>query len=249
MKKLICALLLLAVSAPLAAAQVTVYAAASLVDALNEIAANYKTSSGDTVKLSFAASSTLARQIEQGAPAGLFISADEDWMNYLAQRKLIIDDTRVDILGNQLVLIVPKEHAKHLDIAPGFDLVGLLGSSRLSVGDPASVPAGKYAQEALTKLGLWGVAEPRLLRAESVRVALLYVERGEAAAGIVYATDAAASKAVAVAGVFPENSHAPVVYPMAVLKDGDSAATRAFSRYLRGAEAQAVFKRFGFTPL
>ena len=247
MKKLLFGLLLALLCGPLAAAEVTVYAAASLVDALSEVAQAYKAVSQDTVHLSFAASSTLARQIEQGAPATLFISADDDWMNYLSEKRLIVESTRVTLLGNRLVLVVAADRPIKVDIKAGFDLAGVLGESRLAVGDPAGVPAGKYARQALTQLGVWPVAQTRLLRADSVRAALLYVQRGEAVAGIVYSTDAASSKAVTVAGEFPESSHKPIVYPAALIQSADSPAARALLQFLQGPEARAIFARHGFT--
>jgi molybdate transport system substrate-binding protein len=246
-KRILIALVLCIVAAPLAAAEITVYAAASLVDALTAVGEAYNGSGKDSVRFSFAASSTLARQIEQGAPAALFISADEDWMNYLSEKNLLVAETRSVLLGNRLVLITPADRPSKVEIKSGFDLATLLGDGRLAVGDPAGVPAGKYAREALTTLGVWEVAQSRLLNAESVRVALLYVERGEARAGIVYATDAMSSKTVAIAGTFPESSHKPIVYPVAILRDHDSAASRAFESYLHGPQARAIFERYGFS--
>ncbi len=175
----------------------TVFAAASLTDAMHDVAALWQAAGHPPFRASFAASSTLARQIEQGAPANLFASADEKWMDYLAQRGLIAADTRTDLLGNDLVLIVPADKPTNVIIGPGFDLTTLLGpNGRLSVGDPAHVPAGIYAEQALKKLGMWDKVAPRLAPAADVRSALLLVERGEAPAGIVYATDAAASDRV-----------------------------------------------------
>jgi molybdate transport system substrate-binding protein len=247
------ALLLLAGSFPVLAAPpgpLTVFAAASLTDALKDVANEWQAAGHPPLTLSFAASSTLARQIEQGAPANLFISADEQWMDWASQRNLIAADTRRDLLGNALVMVAPKDHAHPVTIAAGLDLLGLLGpDGRLAVGDPSNVPAGIYAQQALTRLGLWQAVQPHLARAESVRAALLLVERGEAPAGIVYGTDAAVSPGVAVIGTFPKSSHDPITYPFAVTKAGDSAAARALLDYLAGPAAAAVFHARGFAVL
>jgi molybdate transport system substrate-binding protein len=242
-------LLLLLILAPLQArAQtLTVFAAASLTDAMKEISALWVKAGHPAPRTSFDSSSTLARQIEQGAPVNVFASADEKWMDYLAKANLIAPDTRRDLLGNDLVLIVPATHPVHVDIDPGFDLSALLGpSGRLSTGDPAHVPAGIYAEQALRKLGLWDKVSPRLAAAPDVRSALLLVERGEAPAGIVYRTDAAVSKAVAVAGVFPDSSHDPITYPFAVTKAGDTQEARAFLAFLSTPAARAVWVRRGF---
>jgi molybdate transport system substrate-binding protein len=197
--------------------------------------------------MSFASSSTLARQIEQGAPANLFASADERWMDYLAGKQLIVPETRKDLLGNELVLVVPADKPQHVTIGPNFDLVGMLGSNgRVATGDPAHVPVGIYAEQALKKLGIWDAVTPRLARADDVRSALLLVERGEAPAGIVYATDAAVSKAVMVAGVFPADSHDPISYPFAVTKAGDTPEARALMSFLAGQQARAIFVKRGF---
>lgn len=240
MRMLILGCLLL--SLPARAAELTVFAAASLTNALREIA------TGRTdVKFSFASSSTLARQIEQGAAADLFMSADEEWMDYLAQRGLIATETRVAPLSNALALVAPFGQARPVTVAPGLDLAALLGpGGRLVTGDPAHVPVGRYAKQALERLGLWAVAEPRLARAENVRAALLLVERGEAPYGIVYATDAAVAPKVRVVGTFPADSHSPISYPMAVVKARDSTAARALLAELTGPKAKAVYGKLGF---
>jgi molybdate transport system substrate-binding protein len=197
--------------------------------------------------LSFGSSSTLARQIEQGAPANVFASADEKWMDYLAQKNLIAADTRKDLLGNDLVLVVAADKPMHVTINKSFDVLGLLGANgRLATGDPAHVPAGIYAEQALKKLGMWDNVSPRLARTADVRAALLLVERGEAPAGIVYATDAAVSKAVMVAGTFPADSHDPVTYPFAVTKSGDTPEAHALLQFLASPPARAVFEQRGF---
>jgi molybdate transport system substrate-binding protein len=224
-----------------------VFAAASLTDAMKDVSTLWTKAGHPPLRMSFGASSTLARQIEQGAPVALFASADEKWMDYLAQKNLIAADTRKDLLGNDLVLVVPAEKPLHVTIGPGFDLMGLLGANgRLATGDPAHVPVGIYAEQALKKLGWWDKVAPRLARTDDVRAALLLVERGEAPAGIVYATDAAVSKAVMVAGTFPASSHDPVSYPFAVVKAGDTPQARALMTFLAGTQARAVFVQRGF---
>lgn len=225
----------------------TVFAAASLTDAMRDVSALWEKSGHAPLRLSFAASSTLARQIGEGAPVNVFASADEKWMNYLAGRGAIVPETRQEFLGNQLVLVVPADKPRHVAIGPGLDFAALLGpGGRIAVGDPAHVPAGIYAEQALKKLGLWAKAEPRLARADDVRSALLLVERGEAPAGIVYATDAAVSKGVMIAGVFPPDSHDPVTYPFAVVKAGDTPEARSFMTFLQGTRAREAFVRRGF---
>lgn len=235
--------------AALAAEPVSVFAAASLTDALRDVSAAWQRAGHAPLRLIFAASSTLARQVEQGAPANLFASADQRWMDYLAQRGLIAADTRRDLLANRLVLVVPRDRARQVAVGPGLDLAALLGpGGRIATGDPAHVPVGLYAKQALTALGLWSQAEPHLARADDVRAALLLVERGEAPLGIVYATDAA-SAGVAVAGTFPEDTHDRITYPFAVTRDGDTPEARALLLFLAGPEARAAFERRGFTVL
>jgi len=239
---------LLAAFAPARAgtADVTMFAAASTTEALGEIARDYEATGHGHIVVSFASSSTLAKQIENGAPADLYLSADEVWMDYLAQRHLIVPTSRIDYLGNTLVLIAPKESTLALTIAPGFPLAASLGDGRLAMGDPDHVPAGIYAKAALEKLGVWQAVMPKLARAEDVRGALAYVERGEAAAGIVYATDAARAQ-VRLVSAFPPDTYPPIRYPMALVAGHDTAAARAFYDHLRGPSARAVFERYGFT--
>ena len=240
--------LLAALPLPAAAAgpPVTVFAAASLTEAMRDISAAWQRAGHAALAVSLAASSALARQIEQGAPASLFASADQQWMDYLDQRGLLAPGTRRDLLGNSLVLIVPKDHAGSVALGP--EIATLLGpGGRLAVADPAHVPAGLYARQALTSLGLWSELEPRLARTEDVRGALMLVQRGEAPAGIVYATDAAASPGVAVAATFPASLHDKIVYPVALVKAGDTVEARALLEFLTGPEARAVFTRRGFT--
>lgn len=230
-----------------AEAPLTVFAAASLMDAMNDVAAAWVRQGRPAPRLSFAASSTLARQIDQGAPANLFGSADLAWMDYLDKRGRLVAGTRRDLLSNDLVLVVPATAPRHVDIRTGFDLAALLGpDGRLAVGDPAHVPAGIYAAEALRKLGLWDSVKGRLAPADSVRSALLLVERGEAPAGICYGTDAAVSRQVMVAGVFPAASHAPIVYPFALVRGGDTPQARALLDFLAGDTARGIFAARGF---
>ena len=230
-----------------AEAPLTVFAAASLTDAMKDVSAAWVKQGHPALRLSFASSSTLARQIEQGAPANLFGSADLKWMDYLDKRGLLIRGTRRDLLSNDLVLVVPAAAPRHVDIRPGFDLAALLGpDGRLAVGDPAHVPAGIYAAEALHKLGVWDSVKARLAPADNVRSALLLVERGEAPAGICYGTDAAVSRQVMVAGVFPAASHAPIVYPFALVRGGDTPQARTLLDFLAGDTARGIFAARGF---
>jgi len=233
-----------------AAENITVFAAASLTNALQDIATRYQQGKEVKIVSSFASSSTLARQIEQGAPADLFISADQQWMDYAAQKKSIDEASRYTLLGNELVLVAPAEaKSPPVTLSKKTDWKSLLQGQRLSVGDPDHVPAGIYAKEALQSLGAWTTLEPMLARGNSVRAALALVERNEKPYGIVYGSDAVASSKVAVVGVFPADSHKPVEYPMAKVKGHDSASVTAFYHYLKGPEAAAVFKHYGFTPL
>jgi molybdate transport system substrate-binding protein len=242
---LILALALVPLPSPAEPPQVLVFAAASLKNALDDATSAYTPAK---VAVSYAASGPLARQIEAGAPAGLFISADEEWMDELAAKALIEPGSRIDLLGNQLVLVAPKGSALHLALVQGADLVAALGDGRLAIGDPPSVPAGKYAQEALEKLGLWTSVEPHLARAESVRAALALVDRGEAPLGIVYQTDAAADAGVRIVATFPEDSHKPITYPAALVKGADPAAG-AFLAWLKSPAAAGFFERQGFSVL
>jgi molybdate transport system substrate-binding protein len=225
-----------------------VFAAASLTNVLGELSREWEAASGRRVKLSFAASSVLARQIEAGSAADVFVAADQEWMDYLATRGLIAKGSRRDLAGNRLVLIAPADSRVTLTIAPGFKLAAALGDGRLSTGDPDTVPVGRYAKSALESLGVWSRVEGRLVRAENVRAALTYVARGEAPLGIVYATDAAADPKVRVVATFPVNSHAPITYPAAaVAHAGPDAA--AYLAFLSGAAAAPVWKKHGFMEL
>ncbi|EFM21396.1 MULTISPECIES: molybdate ABC transporter substrate-binding protein [Pantoea] len=232
-----------------AADNITVFAAASLTNAMQDIASQYKQEKGVTVVSSFASSSTLARQLEQGAPADLFISADQQWMDDAVVKKSVITRTRYTLLGNDLVLIAPRSApAKAVTLDAKTDWKTLLHGERLAVGDPDHVPAGIYAKEALQKLGAWESVAPVLAPANNVRAALALVERNETPYGIVYGSDAVASDNVQVVGRFPANSHKPVEYPMAIVNEHDNATVKAFYDYLKGPQAAAIFKHYGFTP-
>jgi molybdate transport system substrate-binding protein len=226
---------------------ITVFAAASLTNALQDLGDAFTKDTSIPVRFSFAASSALARQIENGARADVFFSADLEWMDYLQARNLIQAASRHDLLGNQLVLIAPVDSRINLKIAPHFALAGALGKSRLATGDPDSVPVGRYAHEALANLGVWDQVAPRLVRADSVRAALAFVDRGEAALGIVYATDAMIDKNVRVVDVFPADSHMPIIYP-AALTNGAGTNAGKFLAYIRGPAGDLAFRRYGFTP-
>jgi molybdate transport system substrate-binding protein len=244
----------LTLALPAAAAQaqarppLTVFAAASLTDALNAVGRVWTARTGQPVRFSFAASGTIARQIEAGARADLFVSADRDWMDRLEQAGRLVTSARRDLLGGRLVLIAPIRSSTRLPIRPGFPLAAALGPGRLAIGEPRAVPAGRYAQEALTRLGVWDQVSARLAPAPDVRAALAYVARGEAPLGIVYESDAAAERGVRLVGVFPPASHSPIVYPAAVVK-GAGAGAAGFYKFLGGAEAKAIFRRYRFRPL
>lgn len=252
-RRLLLPMLLAAALLPPAAARaqesLTVFAAASLTDALRALGQEWVARGNPAPRLSFAASSALARQIEQGAGADLFLSADEPWMDYLQQRNLIVTESRISPIGNALVLITPADQRRTVSLARDTDLAALLGpQGRLATGDPAHVPVGRYAQAALTWMGQWQALSPRIARADNVRAALLLVERGEAPFGIVYATDAAASRGVAVAATFPAESHPPITYPFAITRRAEAnAQARAFHAFLAGPEALPTWQRFGFS--
>jgi molybdate transport system substrate-binding protein len=247
MIRIILAALLLLLPLRAFAQDLTVFAAASLTDAMKDIGTVWEGRGQPKPRFNFAASSTLARQMEQGAPANLFASADEQWMDWAQQRNLIANETRRTLLGNDLVLVMPRDKMRPQAIGPGWDLMALLGADgRLAVGDPSNVPAGIYAKQALTKLGIWPAVQNRLASSDSVRSALLLVERAEAPAGIVYSTDAAVAPGVAIAGTFPADTHDKISYPFAVTRSGDTPAARAFLAFLAGPEAGAIFARRGF---
>lgn len=225
-----------------------VYAAASLTNALDEIGRSYTDHSGQQVKFSYGASSVLARQIEAGATADVFFSADNDWMDYLQTRNLINKTSRKAVLGNTLVLIAPADSTIKLKIAPRFALAAALGQNKFTTGDPDSVPVGKYARAALTTLGVWNEVADKLVRADNVRTALTFVDRGEASLGIVYETDALADNKVRIVDRFPTGTHQPIVYPVALTTSAAVDADK-FIAYMRSATAQATFKKYGFTVL
>ena len=231
-----------------ASAKVTVFAAASMTDALQQVAKDYaKQNPKNKVVFSFASSSTLAKQIEEGAPADIFVSASNKWMKYLSEKDLTVKETEKVLVGNDLVLIAPAKSAVNsLDIAKA-EWINALKDSYLSVGDPAHVPAGQYAEEALTKLNLWDKVQDRLARAKDVRGALALVERAEAPYGIVYSTDAKISQQVKTVAVFPADSHKPVVYPVSILKDHDNTDSRDFLKYLESDAAKKVLVGYGFS--
>jgi molybdate transport system substrate-binding protein len=228
---------------------VLVFAAASLKNALDDIAAQWQRESGKKAAISYAASNTLIKQIEQGAPADIFISADLDWMDYGQQKGLIKPDTRSNLLGNRLVLVAPKDSNISANIRPGFDLAALLKGGRLAMGNVDAVPAGKYGKAALEKLGAWDGIKDKIAQAESVRAALLLVARGEAPLGVVYQTDAASDPTVKIVGTFPENTHPPIVYPIALTKESTSPDASAFLNFIRSPAARPIFERQGFTVL
>lgn len=231
-----------------AAPPLLVYGAASLTNVLEELGTAYQRAHGQSVKFSFAASSMLARQIEAGAKADIFFAADTEWMDYLQSRHLLNTGSRINLLSNRLVLIAPANSKLQLKIAPNFALASILGKSRLSIGDPDSVPAGKYARSALTSLGVWNDVADKLVRGDSVRTALAFVDRGEAPLGIVYETDALIDKQVRIVDYFPVNSHTPIVYPIALTATATSGADK-FIAFLRSPASEAAFKKYGFSVL
>jgi molybdate transport system substrate-binding protein len=224
---------------------VLVFAAASLKNALDAVNRQWQQETGRKATISYAASSAHAKQMEQGAPAQIFISADLDWMDYVEKKNLIKPETRSNLLGNRIVLIAPKDKANAIDIKPGFDLAKVLGAGRLAMASVDAVPAGKYGKVALEKLGVWTSVSDRLAQAENVRAALLLVSRGEAPAGIVYQTDAASDKGVTIIGTFPEDTHPPIIYPIALSTNAGPDAA-AFLTYIRSGKAKPVFEAQGF---
>lgn len=229
--------------------QLTIFAAASMKNAIDEINATFTARTSIKVVASYAASSALMKQIEQGAPADIFASADLDWMDYGSQKKLINDDSRINLLGNKLVLIAPKDSKlASIEIREDFDLAKLAGDGRIATGDVKAVPVGRYAKAALEKLGLWAAAERKLAMAENVRAALALVARGEAPLGIVYETDARIEQGVKVVGVFPDYSHPLIIYPVALTVSAKPAAAQ-YLAYLRSQAAKAVFEKYGFSFL
>jgi molybdate transport system substrate-binding protein len=239
---------LAAISTPATAQDksLTIFAAASMKNALDEIDAAYAAKSGVKITVSYAASSALAKQIEQGAPADVFISADTDWMDYATSKKTINESSRVNLLGNSIVLIAPKDSkVDNVNIGPGFDLAKLAGDGRIATGDVKSVPAGKYGKAALEKLGSWQAAEPKFAMAVDVRAALTLVARGEAVLGIVYSTDAKAEPGVKIIGTFPADSHPAIVYPVAATTTAKPEASD-YLAFLRSTAAKTILEKYGF---
>jgi molybdate transport system substrate-binding protein len=231
---------------PAMAADVTVFAAASLKEALDEQARQFEATTGNKVIISYGASSALAKQVDAGAPADAFISADLDWMDHVDQRGLLMPNTRVNLLRNTLVLIAPAFSKSTLRIGPGFALAAELGREKLAMANPDSVPAGKYGRSALERLGVWGSVEKQVARAENVRAALALVSRGEAPFGIVYSTDALSDKGVKLVDTFPPESYPPIVYPAALLASGESPAALPLLDYLRSVAARSIWEKYGF---
>ena len=237
---------LTAASHSVAAADVSVFAAASLKEAMDEQAKQFESKTGNKVIVSYGASNALARQIEAGAPADIFVSADLDWMDYLDHKHLVAPNTRFDLLRNTLVLIAPASSHSTLRIAPHFDLAAALGTEKLAMANPDSVPAGKYGKSALERLGVWTSVERQVARAENVRAALALVSRGEAPMGIVYKTDALADQNVKIVDTFPPDSYPPIVYPAALVAASKSTAGKPLLVYLRSAAARSTWERYGF---
>jgi molybdate transport system substrate-binding protein len=238
-----------ALTPAVAADKIIVFAAASMKNALDNADAAYTAQSGKDVTVSYAASSALAKQIEGGAPADVFISADTDWMAYVGKKNLLKPDTQVNLLGNQIVLVAAKDKSKPVEIKAGMDLAALIGDGKLAMGQVDSVPAGKYGKAALEKLGLWSSVESKVAGAESVRAALALVSRGEAPYGIVYQTDAASDPGVAIVGTFPADSHPPIIYPIAITADSKNKDVDAYFDFLKSSKAAPFFEHEGFTIL
>lgn len=235
--------------APAQARDVVVFAAASLKNALDDAAAAWMRETGKKAVISYAASNALARQIEAGAPADLFFSADLEWMDYAASKGLIKPETRIPLLGNTLVLIAPRDSSASIVLQPGVDLASTLGNGRLAMGQVDAVPAGKYGKAALEKLGAWTGVREKIAQTENVRAALLLVSRGEAPLGIVYKTDAASDPNVRIVATFPEGSHPPIVYPVALTQDSSNADAASFLAYLQSMQTKPFFERQGFTVI
>ena len=240
---------LAAAAAPAAAEPVTVFAAASLTDAMQAVAERFEAETGHDVAVSLAGTSALARQIEQGAPADVFVSANPGWMDRLEGAGLIAAGTRIDLLGNRLVLVASGRDARPVDLGPGTDLAGRLGDGRMAMALVDAVPAGIYGKAALSTLGLWESVAPKVAQTDNVRAALALVASGAAPFGVVYATDAAAEDDVTRVATFPADSHPPIVYPAAAVAGGDTARADAFLRFLRGPSARAAFEARGFAVL
>jgi len=243
---LVVALFAAVMSAAATAADVTVFAAASLKEALDEQGKQFAASTGNKVIISYGASNALAKQIEAGAPADIFISADLDWMDYVDQRRLLAADTRTNLLANTLVLVAPSSSNSTLKVGPNFGLAAALGAEKLAMANPDSVPAGKYGKSALETLKVWASVEKQVARADNVRAALALVSRGEAPFGVVYRTDALADKGVKVVDTFPPDSHSPIIYPAAVLATSKSTAAKPLLDFLRSSPGRAIWEKHGF---
>ena len=241
------AIVLFAAAQAARAEDVVVFAAASLTNALDEAGQLFEKQVGARPKISYAASSALAKQIESGAPADIFISADLDWVNYLEERHLIQPATRRNLLGNRLVLVAPADTDMRVEIKPGLDLAALLRGGRLAMADVDSVPAGKYGKTALERLGIWNSVRGAVAPAESVRAALLLVSRREAPLGVVYATDAKADPRVKIVGVFPDDGHPPIIYPAALTSSSKNPSAARLLDFLGSPAAKPIFKKEGFT--
>ncbi len=229
------------------AESIRIFAAASTTNAITDIIKAYTDKTGKEVTPSFASSSTLAKQIAQGAPADVYLSANPKWMDFIEKKELVEPGTRTNLLGNRITLIQPKSGQLKLSISADLDLAGILGDDKLAMGDPDHVPAGIYGRKALESLKLWDSVAPKVARAKDVRAALALVERAEAPLGIVYATDAAISKKIDVVGLFPENTHPPIIYPVCIVKDKASADAKAFFAFLKDQKAADIFKTYGFS--
>ena len=227
--------------------RILVFSAGSTINAIAEVGDIFNEQGNEKCVISCAASSTLAKQIEQGAPADIFISANPKWMDYLSEKELIEPETRFDLLGNRLVLIAPISNDSRIEITPGLDLAGLLGNERMAMGDPDHVPAGIYGKRALITLGMWDDIKDRVAPMKDVRAALVMVEREETPFGIVYSTDARISKKVRIVDAFPETSHPPITYPVAIVAKKECPATKRFILFLQSPEAKVVFLKYGFT--
>ncbi|MCF8470980.1 MAG: molybdate ABC transporter substrate-binding protein [Parvibaculum sp.] len=245
----LCAVAFLTPESATACEPVTIFAAASTTDAVSEIAKSFKGISGCEITTVFASSSILAKQIDAGAPAAIYLSANESWMDDLETKGRLVAGTRTDILGNELVLIAPEDEPLDFTFDSGADLAAALGTGRLALGNPDGVPAGIYAKEALVTLGLWDNLSPNIVASEDVRGALAWVARGEARAGIVYRTDAQISSEVTIVATIPERSHKTIRYPIALIEDRENKTAREFLAYLEGAAGAAIFARYGFTQL
>jgi molybdate transport system substrate-binding protein len=240
----------LVILAPAAFADdVLVFAAASLKNALDDTVAAYAKTGGAAIKVSYGSSGALAKQIDADAPADIFISADPDWMNDVQKNNKIKTDTRLDFLGNVLVLVEPADSTTKVDIKPGFPLATMLGDNKLSMANPDSVPAGMYGKAALTKLGVWDAVQPKVSSAADVRAALVFVERKEAPFGIVYQTDAAADQGVKIAAVFPKDTYPPIIYPAAILASSKNPDAVKFFAFMHSAAAKPFFTKQGFAVL